>query len=660
MAEKKCKKKQYEEKNTIALEKKEKTNKIVFLYLSVLIALIFIGFYNLHNDSFVRLDDDWMVYDNEKIKEGLNLKNIKWAFSSDSLKLGFYFPLTIISHLTDVSLYGLNPFYHHLTSLIIHTFNAILLFFMLVNSTRDHLKSFLISLLFAIHPLHVESVAWISERKDVLSSFFALLSLLFYVYYSKKPSIKRYIPVFLFYLCGLLSKTMVITLPFVMLLMDYWPLKRIDFESKSFLKKFKYLLVEKIPMLLLIPIFSYLTILAQEKATALLPLENLSLDKRIFNAVISYIRYLYKMVYPEGLTALYPLNPNDLKTHIFIFSLLILLTLTILAIIYARKFPFLFFGWFLYFGMLIPVIGIVQVGIQCCADRYTYLSLIGIFIVVVYFSFEIAKRNKFLKLFLIVVAPVVFLTLTFLTSKQVLVWKDSETLFRHTLKHTKGNWLIDNNYAAILMEKGNFDEAVFHLKRAMESNPRFENIYINLSLIYSNLQKYSEGADYAKKALEISPNSDKALTNFGLALNGMGNFSEAITNLKKAIEINPLNLEAILNLGNAYLYTGKLELAKEMYLKAAEKQEQKFKAINNLGIVFLQEKNFEKAAECFSQAIKLEPSFPDSHINLGYTLIELNRPYEAIKELETALSIDPNSKIAQGNLERAKKMVQSR
>ncbi|NMC00642.1 MAG: hypothetical protein GYA35_10220, partial [Thermoanaerobaculaceae bacterium] len=199
MGDKKNKKKQNVKKDTAPLEKKETSSKIVYLYLIILIAFILIGFHNLLSASFVRLDDDWMVYDNENIKEGLNLKNIKWAFSWKSLKLGFYFPLTIISHLTDVAFYGLNPSCHHLTSLLLHTFNTILLFFILITSTSDYFKSFLISLLFAIHPLHVESVAWISERKDVLSSFFALVSLLFYVHYSKKPSITRFIAVFFFF-----------------------------------------------------------------------------------------------------------------------------------------------------------------------------------------------------------------------------------------------------------------------------------------------------------------------------------------------------------------------------------------------------------------------------------------------------------------------------
>lgn len=653
----KKKKEKIPKKEETKIKRESNSTKI---YVAILIIITFIAFHKLLNASFLIFDDDIYVSENDTIKKGLKWETIKWAFSFDSMKLGFYFPLTILSHLLDVSLFDLNSRYHHLTNIIIHVLNTVLVFYIFRVTTHNNFNSFVIALLFAIHPLHVESVAWIAERKDVLSSFFALLSLLFYAHYAAKKSLTFYLLTFFFYLSGLLSKTMVITLPFVFLLFDLWPLRRISLKRESFLKSLIFSLKEKIPFFLLIPIFSYLTIVAQKKATAFIPFENLPLKLRIMNALISYFTYIIKTFYPTKLTVFYPFNPNELTFPLFLISLIFILLMITATILLLKKLPFFFTGFFIFIGMLVPVIGIFQVGSQARADRYTYLPLLGIFLIITFLFSTISEKSRKIKIFLLPISLIIFSVLLFLTIKQTSIWKDSKTLFEHTLKYTKENWLIDNNYAVVLMDKGELEKAIFHLERAKKVNPNYENIYINLSLIYSNLGKFDEAIKNVKTAITINPNSDKALTNLALALNAKGDYYEAIKCLEKAIKINPKNFEAFLNLGNSYLALKKFDEARKYYQLSAQKESLKFKAYNNIGLSYLQEKKYEEAVHFFKEAINLNPSFLDTHINLGYTLIQLNRLDEAIEELKIALSINPNSTLAKNNLELALNLKKSK
>ena len=421
-----------------------KLNNQHFLILIALMLTILIlsAYWPVQKYDFINYDDPVYVTANYKIQSGISVKSILSTFTD--INTSNWHPLTMISHMLDWQLFGDKAGGHHWTNVIIHILNTILLFLLFNKLTGAIWRSAFVAALFAIHPLNVESVAWISERKNVLSTFFLISTIFFYVWYLKSPGWKRYLPVFVCFAFGLMSKPMLVTLPFVLLLLDYWPLNRlqIDFQSKDQLpikelirsnsnKIFK-LVLEKVPLFVLSIISIFLTIYAARYVGTVSTFEAIPLLKRISNAVVSYALYIKKLFWPNDLAAFYPIS--DIPSWLFIIALIILVSVTIFVCRYFRRYPYLFVGWFWYLGTLVPVIGLMQVGSQAMADRYTYVPLIGIFIMMAWGIPQILSRLQNGKVIAVFMASIFIAIITFATYLQVGIWKNNFTLFRQCLK----------------------------------------------------------------------------------------------------------------------------------------------------------------------------------------------------------------------------------
>ena len=466
-------------------EEKDKANKTLKVAICIfLVVATFCVYSQVQDHEFINYDDDQYIKDNWKIKSGLTSESISWAFTT------FYgynwFPITWLSHIFDYQLYGLNPKGHHLTNLLFHIANALILFTVLLRMTGKLWRCAFIAAMFAFHPLNVESVAWVAERKNVLSTLFWLMTMWAYIHYAEKPTFKRYGLVFLFFTLGLMSKPMLVTLPFVLLLLDYWPLRRLKLEqggsdnevpvnSQYHVKsEFLKLMLEKVPLVALTTGACILTFIAQQEG-ALINANNLSLPTRLSNAVVSYLEYLKKMIWPNDLAVFYPHPESTLAAWKWVVCFVVLVTITAISIKFIKKAPYFAVGWFWYLGTLIPVIGIVQVGGQAMADRYTYIPLIGIFIIVAWGVPELISKWNHKEKVLSVSVGIIILILLITTWGQVSHWKNSITIFKHAIRVTDKKYpnfaIGDNNLGIALVAEGKNEEAISHYKMAIKLNP---------------------------------------------------------------------------------------------------------------------------------------------------------------------------------------------
>jgi tetratricopeptide (TPR) repeat protein len=476
----------------------------------------------------------------------------------------------MMSHLLDWSLFGDKSGGHHWTNVIIHIFNTILLFLLLNRLTGALWKSAFVAALFALHPLNVESVAWISERKNVLSTFFLILTMLFYARYVESPGWRRYLPVLICFALGLMSKPMLVTLPFVLLLLDYWPLNRTQLnlqdvdhlQTKSVMKKsnkISFLIGEKIPLFVLSAISILATLYAARYSKTMANFESLSLPERISNAVVSYVLYIKKLFWPTDLTVFYPII--DIPVWQFSIALLFLIIITVLVCRYFRKYPYLFVGWFWYLGTLVPVIGLVQVGFQSMADRYAYVPLIGIFIIIAWGVPQILFRLQNGKIIAASSAFVFITIITWTTYWQVGVWENDFTLAGHALRVNHKDYQAYNILGLAEANKGDYEKAIYHHYMALQYNPDFYPAYNFAGNVFMKAGRLDDAINCYKKALGISANYVDANCNLGIALIEKKRFSEAIFYLKKALEILPDDYSIHNNLGFALMKTGSIEEA---------------------------------------------------------------------------------------------------
>ncbi|MFH0997704.1 MAG: tetratricopeptide repeat protein [Pseudomonadota bacterium] len=542
----------------------------LFVYTAIILATLTV-YLPVNNFDYVVYDDPLYVVHNPRVKGGLTFKNILWSLTA--IDASNWHPLTWISHMTDIQIFGMNAGGHHLTSVGFHVLNTVLLLIWLNTMTGEFWKSSFVAALFAIHPLHVESVAWIAERKDVLSTFFCFLSLLSYTRYCQKKIRQQYLLSLFFFICALMAKPMVVTLPFIFLILDYWPLKRFPevFSTIPIHDKrvFGHLLVEKFPFLMLSFLSCLITLTVQHKAAA--SIEMVPLTARIANSFISYTEYLAKMICPFPLAVLYPL-----RMYLFwklTASLFVVVSISFLAIRKLQRRPWLAVGWFWYIGTLIPVIGLVQVGVQGYADRYTYIPLIGLFIMIAWQVPEMAQSWRHRTFALSVCAAGILSVLWVLTSFQIRHWENNITLFEHALKATSENFVAHNNLGISLAEKGNFDEAIVHYHKAIRIFPSFCDPYFNLGFtsykqgeiqeaiyhfqdgiacnpnfapayyflgnLHFELKQIDNAIIYYKKALKIRPNDVEVMNNLGISLALIGKSDESLALFKEAIRINP-------------------------------------------------------------------------------------------------------------------------
>ena len=626
---------------------------ILFLVFTVLAA-----YWQIQNSGFVNYDDNTYVTENLHVQRGLTIENIIWAFSTTHM--ANWHPITLLTHMLDCQLYGLNAKGHHLTNLFLHIINAILLFLLLKDLTRKHWQSIFVAALFALHPLHVESVAWIAERKDVLSTLFWMLTMWAYVKYARLPGYVMYLLTILFFSLGLMSKPMLVTLPFVLLLLDYWPLGRIQSKENYLWHTILRLVREKIPLFVITVIFSIVTFLFQQSAGTVKSIELFTLKDRIVNALFSYVSYIVKMIYPLHLSVFYPHPGNTLPVWQYVGAGLLIVCASILVFWKARARPYLLIGWLWYLGTLVPVIGIVQVGSQAVADRYSYVPLIGIFIIIAWGVPELLSRWKYREIILSGSGGIVIITLMTLTWFQVGHWQNSITLFEHALDVTTQNAVAHNNlgtaldkegkadkaishytkalhinpnYAEVhnnlgnVMERnGNLDKAVLYYKEALRVNPNRAEVYYNLGTVLMRQNKINEAILYFEEALQIKPDSKEIHNNLGIILARQGVFNKAIFHYKEALRINPDFVEVHNNLGNVLKKDGKLNEAIFHYKEALRIKPDYAEAHNNMGIILFRERKFEDAIFYFKKTIQINPDHVNAYNNLSWILATNKNP----------------------------------
>ncbi|MEO5357586.1 MAG: tetratricopeptide repeat protein [Nitrospirae bacterium YQR-1] len=506
-------------------------NTAAALILFVVSVLVYLP---VRQNGFVKYDDQHYITANRQIQQGLTTLNIKWA--ATGIVDGNWFPLTVISHMADISLYGLNPKGHHMTNVLIHALNSVMLFFALIALRQTLRQGAFISLLFAIHPAHVESVAWVAERKDVLCAFFCFLTIYLYVKYINKPFFLRYLTVIASLSLALMSKPMAVTLPFVLLLFDFWPLNRIKSPTDFFRAFF-----EKTPLILLIVISGVITFNVQKVSGALTPL---TLDYRIENAVISYAAYVWKLFIPINLSVLYPLPLKISKTAFFV-SLVFVISATVLSLWKIKSKPYIFTGWFWFLGMLVPTIGIVQVGLQSMADRYTYVPYTGLFLIIANLFSSLYNKYERLKPAFYTVTAAFIVFLLSLTLNQQKHWTDSITLFKHAVMVTKNNYVMYSNLGVAQALEGKPVEGAESLKKAIEINPNFSDAYTNLGTIYLfQLKEIKKAAECFNKSISLSPNNADDYNGLGVALALSNRGREAIAYFDKALALNPQHMDA--------------------------------------------------------------------------------------------------------------------
>lgn len=625
---------------------------VVITVLSILILLIYaqtVGF------NFINFDDNLYVYENPFVTSGLNSTNIKWAFTQ--FHSANWHPLTWISHQLDVTIFGPKAGGHHATNVIIHLINSILAFAVFQKYTNCFYKSAIIAALFAVHPMHVESVAWISERKDVLSTMFWFLTMwAYFAYVKSEKNQKFYVLTLLFFILGLMAKPMLVTLPFVLLLLDYGFLERL--KTVDDLKK---LVVEKIPFFALSAISSYITILAQKSSGAIQSLEMLPFQTRIVNAFVSYAKYVISFFYPANLSVWYPYNEN-LSPFEVIGSIILLISISALCIWQFQKRKYLLTGWLWFLGTLVPVIGLVQVGNQPIADRYTYIPFFGIFLMLVFGLKDLFDHLKIEAKVFYVIWAIAILIFSVVAYRQASHWRDDETLYKHSLSVTTGNYIVLQTYCHHLMLKDQLDKAENLCRQAIEIKPDFAGAINTVGIIEFKRGRFEAAAENFKKTIEVSPNYQGIYFNYSNALSLSGKPEEAEAQLQKAVISTPLNanppiwIESLNNLAFGYSKKQKYENAAENFERVLQLAPDRADVRANLALMLLQLKKTDEAQKQIEEAIRLNPEQAENFNNYGLILLEKKETAKAVEQFEKALKIKPDFKEASENLKKAKEI----
>lgn len=651
----------------------------LFIYLGLTV-MILIVFWPVASFDFVDYDDFHYILKNPHLKDGLSWEAIWWALTADliahSPNADYWIPMTFLSHLLAVELFGLNPAGHHLMNLALHVINTLLLFWVLRRTTGALWQSAFVAALFAIHPLHVESVAWVTERKDVLSTLFFMLTLIAYIRYTEQPGVGRYILIAVSFSLGLMAKPMLITLPMVLLLFDNWPLRRLTWAKGEVPHKVWNLTLEKIPLFLLTIVPIVTTYVAQQRGGALVSLENYPFWIRVGNAIVSYGSYIREMVWPFDLAVFYTHPGDTLSIWKPMGGAIFLGGVSVVVIRWREKFPYLFTGWFWYLGILAPVIGIVQTGFQGMADRYTYISLIGLFIMAVWGITDGVASLQYRKIFLATSGGFVLLALMVCAKIQVRYWQNTITLFEHAVEVSEENYLAQQNLGWALLKKWRFDEAIHHLTRSYELIANDHNVQRNfknvdrylihfdqvikgvkgilkleegsteihsrLGIIYYNFGHSEDAIQEFLMAIRLKPNDADVHNNLGIAYQSLGRSQDAARELQKTLTLRPNFPEAHRNLGIVYSKLGRPEHAIREFETAIRQKQNYVEAFNNLGVVQQERGELDEAIEAFNTALIYQPDNAKIHYNLAQAYRQKGKFKDAIKAYNRALEIRPN------------------
>jgi len=617
-----------------------------------LIVAVLVSYGGLLSGGFLLYDDTAYVTQNIHVHQGLARSSVSWAFTTTTA--ANWHPLTWLSHMLDVQLFGLDAGRHHLISILLHALNAILLFLLLVRMTGALWRSAFVAALFALHPLHVESVAWIAERKDVLSTLFWLLTTGAWLAYVKSKKTAPYAGMLAFFALGLMAKPMLVTLPFTLLLLDYWPLQRLAFPLKGRSAEIRKLVWEKAPLFAMSAASCILTLLVQRTGGAVKTAAVFPLAQRTANAAHAYLSYLGKTFWPHTLAVFYPHAHTGLFAPSTTAAFLALACITAATLRLWKKAPWLTFGWLWYLGTLVPVIGFVQVGDQAMADRYTYVPLIGIFIAIAWGLAEAVKTHRLLRRCIAATAAMLLAALCIVTRVQTRYWSDDTALFSHALQVTRDNAVAHSTLGVVLYQKGRTKEAIAHYAEALRIDPNYAEVHNNLGLALVADGRLEAAIAQFHEALQLLPhakNAGKALNNLGAALVKLNRVPEAMVWFQQAVQVDPDFPEAQGNLGDALARIGRLEDAVEHYREALRLQPDSAKTLDSLGVALARLNRAPEAMERFEQAVRLAPDFAQAHYDLAITLARTGRLEDARRRFQKALKINPGFNEARIGLE---------
>jgi tetratricopeptide (TPR) repeat protein len=590
-------------------------------------------------------DDELYVTENRHVQGGLTIDSVVWAFTTTHASN--WHPLTWLSHMLDCQVFGMNPGWHHLINVLFHLANTLLLFLVFRRMTAALWRSAVVAALFALHPLHVESVAWVAERKDVLSTFFWMLTMWSYARYVEHPGPGRYVPVLLFFGLGLMAKPMLVALPFVLLLLDYWPLARFQIGPPSRNDSdaprgpsVPRVVLEKVPLFVVAMASSIVTFLAQQSGGTLGSFAVYPLDVRIANALVAYVGYLGKMIWPFQLAVLYP-HPGTLPMWQVAMAASLLIAITLLAIRFLRERPYLAVGWLWYVGTLVPVSGLVQVGMQGMADRYTYVPLIGIFLMIAWGVPDVAARWRYGRIGLATISAALLAIMMATSWAQVRYWKNGTTLYEHALDVTVNNYLVYNNLGNIFLELGKSDEAIPYFRKALRIDPAFVLAHFNLGSALDAQGKFDEAVSHYVEAVRLDPEFAEARTNLAVVFIKRGKIDEAVRQLRQALRAKPELAKAHYNLGVAYRHRGDYREAQKEWERAIEIDPEDAKSLSNLGNIAAYSRSFDQAREYYSRAYEADSTYYEAAYNLAVVLERLNEDDEALRYYEIFLKNAP-------------------
>ena len=622
--------------------------KLDIVICSILVVITLAAYLPMGRNDFVLSDDLTAVVENPQVTGGLTWPGLQWAFTTRLL--GNWQPLTWLSLMLDCQLAGPNPVWIHFHNLLLHVIGALLLYLVLRRMTGAAWASALVAALFAVHPAHVESVAWAAQRKDVLSGVFWMLTMWAYLRYAARPSIGRYVPVFIFLALGLMAKPMLVTLPLVLLLLDFWPLGRMGAKRPSddrvvaaatTLHSIGRLVLEKVPLFALAAAASAVALLVQGEAGALVSPEVISPALRLEYAPVAYVAYVVKMFYPAGLAVFYSF-PQSIPVWQWAGALAILAGITAAAVRFGRQQPYLAVGWLWFLGTLVPVIGLVKVGLQSMADRYTYVPYIGLFIMVAWGIRALTAEWRRKAIFLGVPAAAAVLACMALTAMQVGYWTDTITLYRHAAEVTEDNFVMRQYLGGALAAQGDFAEAAANFREAVRIRPDVWVFHSDLAEALYRQGRVADAIPEYREAARLQPGSWAARNSLGKCLVIQGACIEAAMELEAALRINPDNAETHNNLGAAYISLGRPAEAISQFEQALRIQPDYAEAHTNIAAALMGQTNTAAAVKHLREALRLEPMNPDAHMNMGSFFGTKGNFVEAAKCFRDAIRLKPD------------------
>ena len=644
-------------------------NKYHIHLIYILLAVVtFIAFEPIIHNSFISFDDGGYIFDNSYVTSGLTLKSIIWAFTN--VYTNNYHPLTLLSHMLDCEFYGTNPGGHHFTNLLFHIANTLLLFLVLGHMTKKVWASAFVAALFALHPLHVESVAWASERKDTLSTFFWMLTILAYMRYVERSGTGRYLLTLVLFVLGLLSKPMLVTLPFVLLLLDHWPLNRFGNT------RLRRLILEKIPFFVLSAILSIITFMIQQKIGLLKSFSDYPLQWRIENALVSYIIYIEKMFWPVSLAIFYPHPKGDIPLWQITGAVLALVLITSLALWKLRQRPYIAVGWLWFLGTLVPVIGVFQIGIQARADRYTYIPYIGLFIIIAWGISNLLARLRYRKVIFSLSAGILLSALGIKTYIQTIYWHNDILLYKHAAEVVENNWWAHYFLGKAFALQKEFEEAIIQFKETLRIDPENATIYNEMAKAFLDKGDVNEAVRLYQDFLPPLPEDlneprgmDTSLAkrndiltlaelyananiNFATALVRQGNIDQAVRRFEEALRVAPDSAIKCRNLAKSLCQSGRLEDSVRIYQMIVQLMPNDSEVYTGLGIALVQQGKLDEAVSCFTKVVSIEPHLAGGYINLGNALNLQSKSNEAIDCYIKAVQLEPDSVLAHYRLGR--------